>query len=103
MYGNAKYSVLLGCGGTLTSPEGMIMSPGYPTSYGTNAECVWRIGVSQGSRVLFAFADLDMETQTRGCSFDYVEVSLIFLLALRKHDYISISLRYAMVEIEEEN
>lgn len=52
----------------------MIISPGYPSSYGANAQCVWRIDVSHGSRVLFAFADLDMETQTRGCTFDYVEV-----------------------------
>ena len=59
----------------MTSPEGSIVSPGYPSSYGENAECIWRIEVSHGSRVLFAFVDLDMESQPSGCAFDYVEVS----------------------------
>ena len=65
---------MIGCGGTLTSPEGSIISPGYPASYGENAECIWKIEVSHGSRVLFAFVDLDMESQSQGCEYDYVEV-----------------------------
>lgn len=60
----------------MTSPEGSIVSPGYPSSYGENAECIWRIEVSHGSRVLFAFVDLDMESQPSGCAFDYVEVKI---------------------------
>lgn len=73
----------------MTSPEGSIISPGYPSSYGENAECIWKIEVSHGSRVLFAFVDLDMESQPSGCAFDYVEVkitifcrTLIFLSSL---------------------
>lgn len=62
----------------MTSPEGSIISPGYPSSYGANAECIWRIEVAHGSRVMFAFVDLDMESQPNGCVFDYVEVSSIF-------------------------
>ena len=58
----------------MTSPEGTLSSPGYPSSYGENAECFWRIEVSQGSKILFAFVDLDMESQPHGCNFDYVEV-----------------------------
>lgn len=65
---------IAGCGGMLTSPEGMIASPGYPSTYGANAECLWRIEVSHGSRIRFAFVDLDMESQPQGCAFDYVEV-----------------------------
>ena len=60
----------------MTSPEGTLSSPGYPSSYGENAECFWRIEVSQGSKILFAFVDLDMESQPHGCNFDYVEVCL---------------------------
>lgn len=67
------FVALKGCGGTLNSPEGTIESPGYPNTYGHNAECVWRIDVSHGSRVLFAFTDLDMEEQ-HNCAFDYVQV-----------------------------
>jgi cubilin len=75
-----KIFIIKGCGGVLTSPEGSIVSPGYPSSYGENAECIWRIEVSHGSRVLFAFVDLDMESQPSGCAFDYVEVSTSSLL-----------------------
>ncbi len=63
----------------MTSPEGTLSSPGYPSSYGENAECFWRIEVSQGSKILFAFVDLDMESQPHGCNFDYVEVYLIYI------------------------
>ena len=63
-----------GCGGSLTSPEGTIVSPGYPSSYGENAECIWRIDVAHGSKVLLAFVDLDLESQPQGCAFDYVEI-----------------------------
>ena len=67
-----------GCGGVLSSPSGSLTSPGYPSTYGRNAECFWRIEVSQGSKVLFAFSDMDMESQMQSCNYDYVEVIFIF-------------------------
>jgi cubilin len=66
-----------GCGGVLSSPSGSLTSPGYPSTYGRNAECFWRIEVSQGSKVLFAFSDMDMESQMQTCNYDYVEVIFI--------------------------
>ncbi|KAG8252007.1 hypothetical protein J6590_068215 [Homalodisca vitripennis] len=62
-----------GCGGTLTGPTGSIMSPNYPQPYMRNAECFFRISVSQGSRVRLIFVDLDLEPHST-CRLDYVEV-----------------------------
>jgi len=46
----------------------------FPSSYDENAECIWRIDVAHGSKVLFAFVDLDLEAQPQGCAFDFVEI-----------------------------
>lgn len=62
----------------MNSGEGEIASPGYPMAYPNDAECFWRIDVSQGSKVLFGFSDLDMErSDTTECkhAYDYVEVN----------------------------
>uniref|UniRef100_A0A1Y1LNZ2 Cubilin n=1 Tax=Photinus pyralis TaxID=7054 RepID=A0A1Y1LNZ2_PHOPY len=50
-----------GCGGTLTSPVGTIMSPNYPELSGDGADCFWKIYVSAGSQVQTVFADLQLE------------------------------------------
>uniref|UniRef100_A0A7G3AGB7 Cubilin n=1 Tax=Lutzomyia longipalpis TaxID=7200 RepID=A0A7G3AGB7_LUTLO len=63
----------MGCGGTLTSPRGSIISPNYPMPYAENAQCVWKIVVSQGSTVQIIFSDLDLE-KSADCSYDYLEV-----------------------------
>lgn len=75
MYFTLMECFCLGCGGILSSPEGSIISPGYPSTYGENAECFWRIEVAHGSRIVFAFVDLDLESQPGFCPFDYVEVN----------------------------
>lgn len=62
-----------GCGGTVTSPSGSIISPHYPEPYNQNTECYWKIAVSPGSRIQLIFADLDLEKQGL-CGLDYVEV-----------------------------
>ena len=76
-----------GCGGVLSSPSGSLTSPGYPSTYGRNAECFWRIEVSQGSKVLFAFSDMDMESQMQSCNYDYVEVIFIFKKLFQGHPF----------------
>ncbi|KAK2582771.1 hypothetical protein KPH14_005036 [Odynerus spinipes] len=63
-----------GCGGTLTSAKGDIVSPNYPQPYNQNAECIWRIAVAAGSTVQLVIVDLELEHHTR-CRFDYVEIS----------------------------
>nr|CAD7397150.1 unnamed protein product [Timema cristinae] len=62
-----------GCGGTLASSSGSIISPNYPQPYNHKAECLWKIIVSRGSAIQLVFVDLDLESQS-SCLYDYVEV-----------------------------
>ncbi|KAI1280397.1 Cubilin [Halotydeus destructor] len=62
-----------GCGGTLTSPTGSIVSPNYPLPYGRNAECDWQIKVSSGSTIVLHITDIDIE-QHGSCNFDFLEM-----------------------------
>lgn len=62
-----------GCGGSITSTKGSISSPNHPKSYSHNAQCEWRISVSEGSVIEIIFTDLDMEAQTE-CKYDYLEI-----------------------------
>ncbi|XP_032520799.2 cubilin homolog [Danaus plexippus] len=64
---------ILGCGGTLTSIQGMIASPNYPQNYNENSECFYRIVTSSGSRIAISFSDLDLEHSER-CTDDYLEI-----------------------------
>nr|CAD7261777.1 unnamed protein product [Timema shepardi] len=62
-----------GCGGTLASSSGSIISPNYPQPYNHKAECLWKVIVSRGSAIQMVFVDLDLESQA-SCLYDYVEV-----------------------------
>lgn len=81
-YINYKYSFKLfkyerslsGCGGTLSSTRGDIISPNYPQAYSRNAECIWRIAVAAGNTVQLVIIDLDLENHAK-CRYDYVEIS----------------------------
>ena len=63
--------LILGCGGTLTSYTGSITSPNYPQEYGRNADCYWKISVSQGSFIQLVITDIDLEGHRR-CALDYI-------------------------------
>lgn len=63
----------VGCGGILDTPRGSIISPGYPKGYHDNAQCEYRISVSQGSTIKIVFTDLDLE-QHSDCNYDYLAV-----------------------------
>lgn len=69
----------LGCGGTLTSSHGSIISPNYPQPYAHNAQCNWKISVSSGSVIDLIIADMDLEDRA-DCFFDYVIVRVSFVL-----------------------
>ncbi|KAJ8725267.1 hypothetical protein PYW07_016225 [Mythimna separata] len=64
---------ITGCGGTLTSPSGSVVSPNYPNDYNENAECFYKIVTSEGSRIRISFTELDLE-RTPNCRDDYVEI-----------------------------
>jgi cubilin len=66
-------STATGCGGVLTSPRGSITSPNYPEPYGANAQCGWRISISEGSTLQMIFVELNLESH-QSCVYDYVEI-----------------------------
>ncbi|CAH1121617.1 unnamed protein product [Ceutorhynchus assimilis] len=66
-------SAATGCGGTLSSPSGSIMSPHYPEPYTKNTDCLWKITVSAGSKIQLIFADIDLEKHTT-CGLDYIQL-----------------------------
>ncbi|KAJ8923869.1 hypothetical protein NQ315_010451 [Exocentrus adspersus] len=53
-------STATGCGGTLTSPTGSIISPQYPEAISDTTDCIWKIRVSAGSRIQVIFSDIDI-------------------------------------------
>ncbi|KAK2886327.1 cubilin [Channa argus] len=66
-------SALEGCGGTLTSPSGIITSPGHPTGYPHGANCTWYISVAPGNVIRLSFDSFNLEYHDN-CNFDYLEV-----------------------------
>ncbi|XP_050095897.1 LOW QUALITY PROTEIN: cubilin homolog [Anopheles aquasalis] len=62
-----------GCGGVLTAPSGMIISPNYPLAYGHNGSCSWRIIVAQGSTIRFLVTSLYL-ADSEPCRHDYLDV-----------------------------
>lgn len=63
-----------GCGGNINDlVRGSIHSPNYPSPYGVNTQCDWRITVSKGSLVQLLFSDLELEEHA-DCYFDYIEI-----------------------------
>ncbi|CAL1529132.1 unnamed protein product [Lymnaea stagnalis] len=61
------------CGYSLMGQDhGAIRSPGYPTSYPHNIDCVWTISVRPGSVIDFHFAEVSLEAHS--ACFDYLEI-----------------------------
>ena len=57
------------CGGSFTSPNGLIYSPSYPENYQNNADCIYTIYLPTGTIILLNFLSMDTER----CS-DYLEI-----------------------------
>ncbi|XP_075068011.1 cubilin [Mixophyes fleayi] len=66
-------SLIEGCGGTFTSPEGTITSPGYPAVYPHGIRCVWFISVQPGNLMRLTFTAFNLE-QAHACRYDYLEI-----------------------------
>ncbi|XP_026748193.2 cubilin [Galleria mellonella] len=61
------------CGGTLTSEEGAIASPGFPRSYPINTDCEWILKTSPGNKVYLTFESFKIEYSEQ-CNQDYLEI-----------------------------
>ncbi|GFT97045.1 cubilin, partial [Nephila pilipes] len=61
------------CGGTYLSKQGTFGSPGYPSNYDMDIECVWTIEAAVGNKVHISFQDFNLE-DSEYCNRDYVEI-----------------------------
>ncbi|XP_068094350.1 cubilin [Hyperolius riggenbachi] len=70
----AKYkSTAEGCGGTLTSPEGVLSSPDNPALYPHGLRCTWIISVPPGNLIRLSFNTFNL-VQNYGCQNEYLEI-----------------------------
>ncbi|MEQ2289246.1 hypothetical protein AMECASPLE_031049 [Ameca splendens] len=67
-----------GCGGTFTESEGILISPNWPNNYAHNRQCIYLITLPSREKVALNFTNMDLENHS-GCSFDYVEVGLVYI------------------------
>ncbi|KAG8573749.1 hypothetical protein GDO81_012532 [Engystomops pustulosus] len=71
---SASYrSLMEGCGGTRTTPEGTINSPGYPNVYPHGVHCTWVISIQPGNLIRLSFTSFNLEHSV-SCQYDYVEI-----------------------------
>ncbi|XP_056290732.1 cubilin [Pseudoliparis swirei] len=62
-----------GCGGELSGSTGSFNSPGYPSRYPENRECIWYITTSAGSSITLTVQEFDVEFHP-DCNYDVLEV-----------------------------
>ncbi|KAM6900418.1 cubilin [Xenentodon cancila] len=62
-----------GCGGDLSGPIGSFNSPGFPSRYPENTECIWYISTAAGSSITLTIHEFDVEFH-QDCSYDVLEV-----------------------------
>ncbi|XP_026794663.3 ST14 transmembrane serine protease matriptase b [Pangasianodon hypophthalmus] len=79
---SAKYSQvpaeIQGCGGKLTGMKGTIRSPGFPSSYPPQIQCVWNIKVPEGKHIIINFSKFSLANPGQSpdnCTKDYLEVN----------------------------
>jgi len=77
---------LVGCGGTLTAPTGVIKSPNFGRGhYYSDLNCVWVIDQSRGDisdvTIEVEIIDMDINGNAMGsyCTADYLEVKVTFI------------------------
>ena len=51
------------CSGTMNNQEKTIKSPNYPSPYGNNDNCHWKIQTSAGGRIELRFEEFETETR----------------------------------------
>lgn len=73
------FAVFSGCGGELSGPSGSFHSPGYPSSYPRDRECIWYIHTAPGSSIQLTIQDFDIRYHPN-CSYDVLEVRASDLL-----------------------
>ncbi|XP_039236423.1 tolloid-like protein 1 [Pipra filicauda] len=71
--GPDKKSCEAACGGLLTKLNGTITTPGWPTEYPPNKNCVWQVVAPTQYRISMKFEFFELEGN-EVCKYDYVEI-----------------------------
>ena len=58
------------CGGYISSPRGVLTSPGFPADYPNNTECRWVLRMRPATMMQFQFTELDVAGGDTECSQD---------------------------------
>lgn len=69
-------TLLAGCGGRFTAPEGSIHSPHYPdNNYSNDSDCTWIIKTDPLHVVLLNFTDFNVQSSSAECEGGFVQVN----------------------------
>ena len=82
-----------GCGGTFTSPVGLLTSPSYPDVYPNDANCVYIISTTKGTRINIRVVDMDIEYESD--NYDYYYDNYDY------HQYGGVTCKYDYLEIRD--
>jgi len=61
------------CGGVYMDRSGVITSPGFPSGYPVNVDCVYKIQPPTARNITLTFTSFDLEPDNK-CIYDYVEI-----------------------------
>ena len=59
------------CGGSFTTPNGLLTSPSYPENYPDNADCIYTISGRNSTHVNMEILTLDIEYDSNDSIYDY--------------------------------
>ena len=66
------------CGGSFTTPNGILTSPSYPNNYPRLQDCIYTISQQTGSVILLNFLSMDMQicigSWCDACDYYYLEI-----------------------------
>ena len=62
------------CGGSFTTPNGILTSPSYPDNYPDNADCVYTISQPSGTAIVLTVHSMDIYVNSSGYCGDYLEI-----------------------------
>ena len=62
------------CGGSFTTPNGILASPSYPENYPDDADCIFTISQPTSTVILLNFLIIDIEKAAWSQCHDYIEI-----------------------------
>ena len=81
------------CGGTFTSPHGLLTSPNYPDVYPNDADCIYIVSQTVGTRINIRVVDMDIEYESDHYFYDNYYYDY--------HQYGGVTCKYDYLEIRD--